>query len=47
MTELERKILETFAKAFPLMTEEEKDRLLCFGEGMATMLDVRAEPKAS
>ena len=39
MTELERKILQTFAEAFPGMTEAEKDRLLCFGEGMATMND--------
>lgn len=47
MTELERKILQTFAEAFPGMTEAEKDRLLCFGEGMATMADARTQPRAS
>ena len=47
MTELERKILQTFAEAFPGMTEAEKDRLLCFGEGMATMADARTKPRAS
>lgn len=47
MTDLEKKILDTFAQAFPLLTEAEKDRLLCFGEGMATMADARTEPRAS
>ena len=42
MTELERKILQTFAEAFPGMTEAEKDRLLCFGEGMAAMTEAKA-----
>ena len=47
MTELERKILQTFAEAFPGMTEAEKDRLLCFGGGMATMAVARTQPRAS
>ena len=38
MTEKEKKILETFKSAIPNMTEQEKDRLLAFGEGMALIV---------
>lgn len=34
MTKKEKKILLTFARAFPNLTELEKERLLSFGEGM-------------
>lgn len=38
MTDKEKKILETFKSAIPNMTEQEKDRLLAFGEGMALIV---------
>ncbi len=38
MTDTERKIMETFRRTIPQMTEQEKDRLLAFGEGMALMV---------
>lgn len=53
MSETGKKILETFGKAIPGMTDLEKEKLLAFGEGMAFMADQRkgstqnAEPRAS
>lgn len=41
MSEKGEKILETFGKAIPGMSETEKERLLAFGEGMAFMMDQR------
>lgn len=35
MNKVEKKILKTFAKIIPSLTERQKDRLLFFGEGMA------------
>lgn len=35
MSEKEQKILETFGKVLPEMSEMEKEKLLSFGEGMA------------
>lgn len=35
MNEKEKKILETFMVLFPKLSEIDKERLLCFGEGMA------------
>ena len=35
MSEKESKILETFEKVLPSLTELERERLLAFGEGMA------------
>lgn len=37
MSEKERKILETFEKMIPNMSDMEKEKLLSFGEGMAFM----------
>lgn len=37
MSEKEKKILETFEKVLPDLTEAEKEKLLSFGEGMAFM----------
>ncbi len=35
MSEKEKKILETFARVIPDLSELEKEKLLSFGEGMA------------
>lgn len=35
MSEKEKKILETFGKVMPELSELEKERLLAFGEGLA------------
>lgn len=35
MSEREKKILETFEKVIPELSELEKEKLLSFGEGMA------------
>ena len=35
MSERESKILETFEKVLPSLSELERERLLAFGEGMA------------
>ena len=37
MSEKEKKILETFGKVIPDLSEMEKEKLLSFGEGMAFM----------
>ena len=39
MSEKEKKILETFGKVIPDLSEMEKEKLLSFGEGMAFMKD--------
>lgn len=39
LTEKEKKILETFEKVLPDMTEREKEKLLWIGEGMALVTD--------
>lgn len=39
MSEKEKKILDTFGKVIPRMTDMEKEKLLSFGEGMAFMKD--------
>ena len=35
MSEQDKKIMDTFGKVIPTLTDAEKDRLLAFGEGMA------------
>lgn len=46
MSEKEKKILETFGKVIPLLTELEKEKLLSFGEGMAFKAEKqREQPK--
>lgn len=37
MTEKEKQCMENFRVLLAVMTEKEKDNLLCFTEGMATM----------
>lgn len=37
MSEQEKKIMETFGRVIPTLTDSEKDQLLAFGEGMALM----------
>ena len=39
MSERENKILETFEKVLPSLSELERERLLAFGEGMAFKAD--------
>lgn len=45
MSEKEQKILETFGKVIPEMSEMEKEKLLAFGEGMAFAKDQKAADK--
>lgn len=35
MSERDKKIMDTFEKTFPFLSEMEKERLLTFGEGIA------------
>lgn len=42
MTEKERKILDTFRKIIPKLSDLEKEKLLSFGEGMAFKVDQMA-----
>ena len=39
MTETEKKILQTFARVIPKLTESQKNRILGIGEGM----EIKAE----
>ena len=39
MTDKEKKILDTFSKAIPNLTESEKERLLIFGEAIGMIRD--------
>lgn len=39
MSDVEVKIGETIAELIPRLTEEQKERFLCFAEGMAAMAD--------
>lgn len=41
MSEKGKKILETFNKALPGLSDQEMDKLLAFGEGVALMADRR------
>ena len=45
MSEKEKKILETFGKVIPDLSEMEKEKLLSFGEGMAFMKDRQKQKK--
>lgn len=50
MSDKEKKIMESFQKAIPKMSDLEKEKLLSFGEGIAFVLNRReqetaAEPK--
>lgn len=39
MSEKDKKIMETFARVIPELSELEKEKLLAFGEGMAFKAD--------
>lgn len=39
MTETERRIGETIAELVPKLTEDQKEKFLCFAEGMAAMAE--------
>lgn len=43
LTEKEKKILETFEKILPELTDKEKDRILYLGEGMALKTELLKE----
>lgn len=45
MSEKEKKILETFGKVIPDLSEIEKEKLLSFGEGMVFMKDKQKQKK--
>lgn len=47
MSEKEKKILETFGKVLPNMSDMEKEKLLSFGEGMAFMKNRQKEDSES
>lgn len=47
MSEKEQKILETFGKVLPNMSDMEKEKLLSFGEGMAFMKNRQKEDSES
>lgn len=42
MRETEKRIVETFKKAFPIMSELGKEKLLSYSEGMAAMAELEA-----
>lgn len=46
MTNTEQKIGQTIAELILKLTEEEKEKFLCFAEGMAAMADALAKPRA-
>lgn len=39
MTDTEMKIMQTFERVLPKLTEKQQDKLLDFGEGMAFMAE--------
>lgn len=47
MSEVEKTLMKIFSKAFPTMTEIEKERFLGFGEGMVFMANERTQPTAT
>lgn len=46
VSEKEKKIMETFSRVIPTLTDAEKDQLLAFGEGMALMSGRQAQAGA-
>lgn len=46
MSEQEKKIMATFEKALPLMTEQERRDLMHIGMGMALMAEKRAQERS-
>ena len=52
MTETENKISETIAELVPKLTKDQKEKFLCFAEGMVAMADMastlaRDQPQVS
>ena len=43
LTEKEKKILDTFEKIIPELTDREKDRILYIGEGMSLKTELLKE----
>ena len=43
----DKKILETFKKVLPKLTDREKEKLLWFGEGMALKAESEEEKRRS
>lgn len=44
MSERDKQIMDTFGKVIPNLSENDKEKLLAFGEGMALMADrIRTE----
>ena len=43
MSEKDMKIMETFSRAVPMLTDSEKERLLAYGEGIAFMAERRTQ----
>jgi capsule polysaccharide export protein KpsE/RkpR len=46
VSEIEKKILETFEKIIPKLNERQQDRLLAFGEGMAFKVEEQEKKTA-
>lgn len=47
MTDKEKKILDTFGKLVPKLSELNIEKLLAFGEGMAIMVDHQQQHKSA
>lgn len=45
MSEMEEKVLNTFKKVMPILTQIEKEKLLSFGEGIAFFKESEKEKK--
>ena len=46
MSDKDKKIMDTFGKVIPELTETEKERLLAFGEGMAFKAEQQKKERA-
>lgn len=46
MTEVELEIGETIAELVQKLTEDQKEKFLCFAEGMAAMVESMGRPRA-
>lgn len=46
MSEKDKKIMETFGRVIPLLSDMEKEKLLAFGEGMAFKADQQRSAQA-
>ena len=46
LKEKEQKVLDTFEKVIPKLSEEQLERLLSFGEGMAYAKEIKDQKEA-